>query len=126
MKNKKQIITGLERMCSDFYLIAQFLLGVNAAGCGEGVVEQNESVAFHIEGQVRAEDNTIYVQPVKESVKTTKYIKICLYKNCICSVPRSHQGTKNYSRHAVNNMLWKRFPAKERKNPYYMVLSKET
>lgn len=42
-------------LCSSFYLIAQLLLGVNAAGCSEGVVEENEGVAFHVEGQVRAE-----------------------------------------------------------------------
>lgn len=41
------------------HLIAKFLLGVHTAGSSEGIIEQDESVALNIEGQVRAsrEDN---------------------------------------------------------------------
>lgn len=35
------------------YLSAKFLLGVNVAGSGEGVVEQDESIRLQVEGQVR-------------------------------------------------------------------------
>lgn len=35
------------------YLSAKFLLGVHTAGGSEGIIEQDESIALHIESQVR-------------------------------------------------------------------------
>lgn len=42
------------------YLSVEFLLGVHTAGRCEGVVQQDEGVALHVEGQVRTrgEENT--------------------------------------------------------------------
>ena len=38
------------------YLDAKFLFGVHAISSGEGIIEQDEGVGLHVEGQVRARE----------------------------------------------------------------------
>lgn len=55
-------------MYMEFYLSAKALLGVHIAGGSEGIIEQDESISLHIEGQVRTRGEG------KMAVKHTSFV----------------------------------------------------
>lgn len=78
------------------HLDAELLLGVNTGGGGEGVVEQDERVGLHVEGQVGAGDET------EARDRTDDLSRTCVSN---CAKPCGDRGAQDDGHHAVHEPL---------------------
>lgn len=122
-------------MYAEFHLSPKVLFGVHVGRGGKGVIEEDESVPLHVEGQVgtRGEEVVLSIllcerEPLcptgkrhncetygrtdrmhKDATQTAATVNIVERER---EVPGSNHGTEDYGHYAINQAFRKSFPGK--------------